>query len=61
MVAIRQLHRTDPGTYDVRVRMCLCQPAIKYLTEALVLTGPAVLNAIVTETDIICYDAANVQ
>ena len=48
-----------PGTYDVRIRDIAAPVCNKVLNGALVLTGPAQLNANVTETDIVCFDAAN--
>lgn len=49
----------NPGTYDIRMRDALAPVCNKILNGALVLTGPAELNATVAKTDIICYDAAN--
>ena len=49
----------NPGTYDVRIRDVSTPSCNKILNAALVINGPAILNATVTETDIVCYDAAN--
>ena len=38
----------NPGTYDVRIRDVLAPVCNRILNGALVLTGPAVLNAAVT-------------
>ena len=49
----------DPGTYDVRIRDVLAPVCNKILNGALVLTGPAVLNATVAATNIDCYNSNN--
>ncbi len=49
----------DPGTYDVRMRDVMNPVCFKVLNGALVLTGPAVLNATVAATNIICNGANN--
>ncbi len=49
----------NPGSYDVRIRDVAAPVCNKILNAALLITGPAILNATVTETDIVCYDAAN--
>jgi hypothetical protein len=49
----------NPGTYDVRIRDAVPPFCTKVLNGALILTGPAQLNATVTKTNIVCYDAAN--
>jgi hypothetical protein len=49
----------NPGTYDVRIRDFAAPVCNKVLNGALVISGPAQLNATVTKTDIVCYDAAN--
>ena len=48
-----------PGTYNVQIRDAVNPTCILVLNNALVLTGPAVLNATVTKTDITCFGANN--
>jgi PKD repeat protein len=47
----------DPGIYDVRIRDVLAPVCNKILNGALVLTGPPVLNATYTVSNINCYNA----
>ncbi|MCJ7821377.1 MAG: SprB repeat-containing protein, partial [Bacteroidales bacterium] len=49
----------NPGTYDVRMRDVLSPVCDKVLNPALEITGPALLNATVTATDINCFGANN--
>jgi hypothetical protein len=49
----------NPGTYDVRMRDAMSPVCFRVLNGALVLTGPAQLNATVTSTDIVCFGANN--
>ena len=48
-----------PGNYDVRIRDIAAPVCNKILNAALAITGPAILNATVIHTDIICYGANN--
>ena len=48
-----------PGTYNVQIRDAVNPTCILVLNNTLVLTGPAVLNATVTKTDITCFGANN--
>ena len=58
-VASGAFNGLNPGFYDVRIRDVASPVCNKILNGALQITGPAILNATVTETDIVCYDAAN--
>jgi len=49
----------NPGTYDVRMRDAMSPACFRILNGALVLTGPAQLNATVTPANIVCYGANN--
>ena len=49
----------NPGTYDVRMRDAMSPVCFRILNGALVLTGPAQLNATVTPANIVCYGANN--
>ncbi|HLP73377.1 MAG TPA: PKD-like domain-containing protein, partial [Bacteroidales bacterium] len=49
----------NPGTYDVRIRDAAAPVCNKILDAALVITGPPVLSAVVSKTDIICNGSAN--
>jgi hypothetical protein len=48
-----------PGTYNVQIRDAVNKTCTLTLNGSLVLTGPAVLNATVTKTDINCFGANN--
>ncbi len=48
-----------PGTYNVQMRDAVNTTCTLTLNSALVLTGPAVLSATVTKTDITCFGANN--
>ena len=46
-----------PGNYDVRIRDAVNQACEIVLNPALTITEPAILNAIVTGTDVTCFGA----
>ena len=48
-----------PGTYNVMMRDAVNPTCILVLNGALLLTQPAVLNAVVTKTDVNCFGANN--
>ncbi len=49
----------SPGTYNVMMRDAVNPTCILVLNGALLLTQPAVLNAVVTKTDVNCFGANN--
>ena len=49
----------SPGAYSLLIRDAVNPTCILVLNNALVLTGPAILNATVTKTDITCFGANN--
>ena len=48
-----------PGTYNVMMRDAVNPTCILVLNSSLQITQPAVLNAVVTKTDVSCFNAAN--
>ncbi len=49
----------NPGTYNVKMRDAASPVCVLTLDAARVLTGPAVLDADITKTDVSCFDANN--